>query len=180
MPFSVSQFQGEFLGGGAKPNLFEVVITFPAQVLNSATATNKFKFVCRGAQVPGRTVNVVEVPYFGRIVKYAGDSVFEDWTTTIYNDEDHLVKDALESWMSQLNGAESNLRPEEAALTTGYQATAQVFRYGKAGQLIKTIDIIGIFPTVIDPVDLNWDNGAAVEEYGVTFSYQYWRSNSSG
>ena len=180
MAFNINDFQGEFLGGGARTNLFEVNITFPNQVLNAATAGNKLRFVCRGAQVPGRTVNVVEVPYFGRIVKFAGDSTFEDWTTTIYNDEDHLVKDALENWTGQLNGGESNLRPAEAALTTGYQATAQVIRYGKTGEVIKTIDIIGIFPTVIDAVDLNWDNGSTVEEYGVTFTYQYWRSNSSG
>ena len=36
-----------------------------------------------------------------------------------------------------------------------------------------------MFPVDIAPIDLNWQDNDAIEEYGVTFSYQYWESNTT-
>ena len=45
MPFSVQDFRSNLTGGGARPNLFEVVVPFPNIVGDGATAAQKMTFM---------------------------------------------------------------------------------------------------------------------------------------
>ena len=48
MPFSINNFRAQLQGQGARPNLFEVTVPFPAAV-TSGTAAQKMTFMCKGA-----------------------------------------------------------------------------------------------------------------------------------
>ena len=102
MPFNVNDIRANLTGGGARPNLFEVVMPFPA-IANPGDAATKMTFLCKGASLPSSTIGVVDVPYFGRITKLAGNRTFEEWTTTVYNDEDRSVYNACQTWMNSIN-----------------------------------------------------------------------------
>jgi hypothetical protein len=94
MAFNISDFRGQLEFGGARPSLFEVQIFNPA----NTTGDLKTPFLVRAAQLPGSTVGTVPVSYFGRQIKLAGNRTFADWTVTIINDEDFLIRNALEEW----------------------------------------------------------------------------------
>ena len=96
----VDAFRGKMTGGGARANLFEVNVNFPGVAGGDTELTN---FMCRAAQLPGVTMNPVEVPFRGRIVKFPGDRTFEDWTMTIYNDTNFTVRDSFETWANAMN-----------------------------------------------------------------------------
>jgi len=68
MAFNVSQFRANMQFDGARPNLFEVEMVFPSFSLPGG-ASRKFNFVCKTAQIPGSTVGIVPVQYFGREIK---------------------------------------------------------------------------------------------------------------
>ena len=69
MSFSIDTFRGSALAsGGARANLFEVGITGSA-VQKFALNTTEFNFSCKASAIPAMAVGVVEVPYFGRVVK---------------------------------------------------------------------------------------------------------------
>jgi hypothetical protein len=153
MPFNITDFKGNFPFDGARPNLFEV---------NIPVFDQKLTFTAKAAQLPGSTIGTIEVPYFGRTIKMAGNRTFPEWTITVINDEDFVVRNQLEEWMSRINGHESNL--------------AEVYQYGKQGNIIKTYTFIDMFPADISPIDVSWDANDAIEEYAVTFQYQYWTS----
>jgi hypothetical protein len=36
-----------------------------------------------------------------------------------------------------------------------------------------------MFPVDVAPIDLDWGTNDAIEEYSVTFAYQYWTSDST-
>jgi len=101
MAFSVANFRDNLQFGGARPSLFEVQVTDPG--LGIGLNVNKFAFSCKAAQLPESTIGVIEVPYFGRTVKVAGDRTFAEWTVTIINDEDFNVYDAHMRWMDRIN-----------------------------------------------------------------------------
>jgi hypothetical protein len=42
--------------------------------------------------------------------------------------------------------------------------------------VIKTYKFIGLFPNDLAPIDLDWGNNDAIEEYSVTFAYQWWEA----
>jgi hypothetical protein len=172
MAFNVNQFRTQLQGDGARPNLFEVSLNFPSYVTNRLTASVKSSFMVKTAQLPGSTVGIVPVQYFGREVKVAGNRTFADWTVSILNDEDFIIRNAMDAWVRGINDNETNIR---SALTTQeYAVDAVVRQYSKDGNVIKDYKFVGLFPTDIAPIDLDWGSNDTIEEYSVTFSYQYW------
>ena len=173
MAFNVNQFRGQLQGDGARPNLFEVQLTFPSYVTNGITSAVKSSFMVKTAALPGSTIGMVNIPYFGREVKVAGNRTFADWSVTIINDEDFLIRNAMESWIRGINDNTTNLRSNRAKTSQQYGVDASVTQYGKAGQSLKKYRFVGMFPTDIAQIDLDWGSNDAIEEYTVNFTLQY-------
>lgn len=189
MAFRVQEFRSQLTGDGARPNLFRCVINFPTLALASspqtgfasaAGAAQKLTFMARAAQLPGSSINPVPVAYYGREMKSAGNRTFQDWTVTVINDEDFIIRKAFEKWMSGINSHAGNLRaPQFAQGDGGYQQDGKVIQYGKSGDIIKSYNFIGMFPVDISPIELDWASNDTIEEYAITFSYQWWESDTT-
>ena len=175
MAFNINEFRSQMQGDGARPNLFEVSMPFPAFAL-PGNAQQKVTFMCKTAQLPGSTVNTVPVQYFGRELKFAGNRTFQDWTISVINDEDFVVRNAFERWMNGLNSHSLNVRNPAAATPLGYTVDAGVTQYGKGGNTLKKYKFIGVFPTDLSPIDVDWGSNDTIEEFTVTLSYQWWES----
>ena len=130
--------------------------------------------MCRAAQMPASTLGTIEVPYFGRKVKIAGDRTFAEWTITIMNDEDMIIRNAMEQWSNSINSHLGNLRAFNSASPALYKANANVVHYGKTGLPLRTYTFNGLFPTEVSPIDLDWNTTDTLEEFTVTFQYDYW------
>jgi hypothetical protein len=179
MSFNVTEFRANLLGDGARPNLFSVSLVFPTIAANGTAAGQKTTFMAKTAQLPGSTVGTVPVYYFGREMKFAGNRTFTDWSLTIINDEDFLIRNSLENWMNSINSHAGNVRAAGAKQPAGYTVDAGVTQYGKDGTAIKNYNFVGLFPVDLSPIDLDWGTNDSIEEYSVTFAYQYWTSNST-
>jgi hypothetical protein len=132
------------------------------------------------AALPGSTLGMVTVPYFGREVKVAGNRTFADWSVTILNDEDFAIRNSMESWVRGINENVTNLRATTARTSQQYGVDATVTQFSKAGQRIKRYRFVGMFPTDISQIDLDWGSNDTIEEYTVNFAYQYWESVDRG
>ena len=174
MAFNVNDIRAQLTGGAARPNLFEVVLPFPS-IASPGAATTKMTFTCKGAQLPGSDIGFVEVPYFGRTIKLAGNRVFPEWTTSIINDEDFSVYNAIQTWMNSINSHEGNIRGAGGA-PGDYQATADVIHYGKNGDEIKRITIANMWPSSLPPIALDWSTNDTLEEYTCTWQYDFWQA----
>jgi hypothetical protein len=175
--FNVQQFRSNMRGDGARPNLFNCELPFLGNLLG--TAAVNFNFMCRAAQLPGSTVNQIPVNYFGRELKFAGNRTFTEWTVTIINDEDFVIRNACELWMSRLNSHVANLRAANFVNPASYQQDATVTQFGKADDILKVYRFIGMFPIDISPIELDWGANDTIEEYAVTFAYQWWESDTT-
>jgi len=176
MPFNVTEFRANMIGDGARPNLFEVTLTFPTVASNSTAAGQKVTFMAKTAQLPGSTVGQVPLYYFGRELKFAGNRTFADWTLQILNDEDFTIRNSLESWMNAINSHTTNVRNSAASGPSGYSVDAVVTQYGKTGNALKTYKFVGLFPLDLGAIDLDWGSNDSIEEYSVTFAYQWWEA----
>jgi len=175
MVFRVQEFRAQMNYDGARPNLFKCDLTFPTIINGGNGAQSKFSFMARAAQLPGSTVNQIPQFYFGRELKFAGNRSFPEWTVTVINDEDFLIRDAFERWMSGLNSHVGNLRnPAFEKGDGGYQQDGFITQYAKTGEVIKRYKFVGLFPIDISPIELDWGANDTIEEYAVTFAYQWW------
>jgi len=174
--FNISTFKTRGLTmGGARPTLFEVYLTPPPGIGVDQNSRDKFRFTCRGASLPASTIQSIDVGYFGRKIKVQGDRTFQDWSVTVMNDEDFLVRSMFEKWSNALNRMESNIRdPQFAEEENSYKVDMDVIQYGKDGSLIRQYTIIGGFPTDISEIQLDWDTTNQIETFTVRFAYDYW------
>jgi hypothetical protein len=179
MAFNVAEFRANMIGDGARPNLFSVSLVFPTVATNATAAGQKVTFMAKAAQLPGSTVGTVPVFYFGREMKFPGNRSFADWTLTIINDEDFVIRNSLESWLNAINSHASNVRNNIAQNSTGYSVDATVTQYGKTGDVLKTYKFVGMFPVDVSPIDLDWGSNDSIEEYSATFAYQWWEANTT-
>lgn len=165
MAFNINDIRSQLTYGGARQNLFQVNI----QNLGNGSADFKVPFMVQAAQLPASTITPINVPYFGRQLKLAGDRTFEPWTVNIINDEDFLIRNAMEEWSNKINRLQRNVRE-----INKYKSQAQVTQFGKDGTKLRIYEFNGIFPTSISAIDLGWDQDNAYETFQVTFEYDYW------
>lgn len=174
MPFNINTFKSNGLVySGARPALFNVFLSVPPGIGIDNVSVDKFRFVCKTAELPASTVGVVEVPYFGRKIKKKGDRVFQDWTVTVMNDEDFSVRALFETWSNAMNRLVSNVM-DTALNGENYKADLEVNQYAKDGELIRSYGIIGAWPSDISSIPLDWETQNQIESFNVTFSYDYW------
>ena len=176
---TISQFKSQLIGGGARPNLFEVELTtLPAGI---AWPADNFRYMCKAAQLPASVIANIDIPFRGRIFKVAGDRTIEPWSITIINDEDFRIRKAMEEWVDLIAKLENNLGATDPS---AYMVNAKVFQLGRgstpssknnAGDrnaVLREYEFINIFPTNVSSIDLSYDSSDTIEEFVVDFQVQ--------
>lgn len=179
MAFNVAEFRANMVGDGARPNLFQVSMTFPTFTTDGVGAGQALTFMAKAAQLPGATLGTVPMYYFGRELKFVGNRSFADWTITVINDENFKVRRAFESWMNGINAHAGNIRTGAALSPAGYSSDSVVNQYDKAGNVIKSYKFVGAFPVDLSPIDLDWGSNDSIEEFTLTLAYQWWETDST-
>ena len=172
---TINDFKAVLAGGGARANQFQVTMPFPGFAA-AGGETRVMSFLCRTTNLPGMTLGEVPVPFRGRQLYIAGDRTFETWTTTIMNDTDFLIRNAMERWMNAINALSDNSGLENPS---DYQVDAFVDQLDRAGEAIKSYTFRGLFPQTIAPIELAYDTNDAVEEVEVTYRYQFFETNTT-
>ena len=175
---SIEDFKAVLQGGGVRPTMFEVELTFPDTVVSDPNlATNEGIFLIKAAQLPPSNVGLIEVPFRGRKLKVSGDRSFEDWAVTVTNDVSFGLRKAFEEWSERIQNHNYALGSNSL---NDYFASAIVRQLDRDGQQLRAYRFEGIWPQTVDAIDLDFDSTDQVEEYGVTFAVQYWSAIDSG
>jgi hypothetical protein len=160
MGISIEDFKSA-LTNGYRPNLYQMEILGMPE---------KFVFLCKATQIPGKNIGIVEAPYLGMKAKLAGDVTFEDLTVTVIMDNDFAVRNGMELWMETIRANEAAIGLESAL----YKRVGNVVALDNEGEEIAEYTFIGIWPSSIAPVDLSYETNDTLAEYTITFSYDYW------
>lgn len=172
----IDSFKGKLVGGGARPNLFKVLVNFPGSVNGNNELAS---FMIKGASLPASVITPIEVPYRGRKLKIAGDRTFEPWTITVLNDTGMEIRRAFEQWMNLINAHQENVSAYQSNVgSLEYMTDMTVIQLDRSGNEVGThaYNIIGAFPTNISAIDLNFETNDSIEEFTVELTYQYWTS----
>lgn len=172
--FNISAFKSNGLVyGGSRPSLFSVTLSVPQGIGIDNASVQKFRFTCQAASLPQSRVDSIDVPYFGRKIKVAGNRTFNDWEVTIQNDEDFSVRSLFELWSNAINRMVANVM-DPAVDESGYKVDLTVEQLAQNGELLRSYSIIGAFPTDISEMELDWESTNQIQKFKVTFAYDYW------
>ena len=195
---TISQFKSKLIGGGTRPNLFEVQVNFPDGVDLGIQSDggpsefdgDRFRFLCKAAQLPASNVGNLEVPFRGRVLKVAGDRTFDPWTVTVINDQDFGAYRNFQAWaqnIAQYGDSSGLTNPND------YMGQATVYQLGRNvstqqgsnspatdSNILAQYKFVDIFPTTIAAIDLSYDTTDTIEEFTVDFQVQYWYPEAAG
>ena len=169
----ITDFKSKLIGGGARPNLFEVELAFPDSIAIDNDVKEKSRFLVKAAALPASNITPIDVNFRGRILKIAGDRTFDTWTITIINDTDFAIRSAFEKWMNQINKLSDATGAQNPA---DYQEDAFVHQLDRDGSTLRTYKFYDLFPTNISQVDLNYETIDTLEEFTVEMQVLYWES----
>ena len=170
--FNVNTFTSKLKGGGARTNLMWCTMTAPQVIAGMSNLT----YLCKASQIPASTITAVEVPYFGRNVKVAGESrEFSPMTTTVVQDEGYAIYNGLVDWMSKMNGAMSNKSQSGLFANRGaYTTQITLSMYKKDGTKDQDWVFVNCWPSNMSSIDLNWDSVNTIQEFTVDWQYDYY------
>ena len=164
---SIDTFAANMAGGGARANQFRVIMNTPTGIATGLQTTTT-SFLVRTASLPGQTITEIPINFRGRQLFLAGDRTFETWSTTVFNDTDFMIRNALERWMNGINDLAnatglSNVRD--------YTADLRVQQLNRDDQVIKTYVLRNCWPTAIGAIELNMDTVSEIETFDITWRY---------
>ena len=170
----ITDFKSKLAGGGARSNLFEVELSFPAlaEIADANDILNKARFLVKAANLPASNIAQIEVPFRGRTLKVAGDRSFDTWTITVINDTDFAIRSAFEKWMNTINRVSDNTGATDPAL---YQADAYVYQLDRSGDTLRKYHFYDVFPTQVAPIELSYD-AQGIQEFTVELQVQWWEA----
>jgi len=190
---TLDTFKSKLLGGGVRPNFFEVELKFPNLGIDDNDVSDRTRFLVKGANLPASIVAPISVPFRGRELKIAGERSFDTWTITVINDSNFVLRDAFEKWMNIINKVSDNAGEVDPTI---YQQEAYVHQLGRAPitnqagvpatsgntiPILRSYHFHGVFPTNVSSIELSYDQNNVIEEFSVEFQVQWWEAlNENG
>jgi hypothetical protein len=168
----ITDFKSKLTGGGARSNLFEVVLSFPDIAQPDTVVLEKSRFLVKAANLPASNIAPIDVPFRGRILKVAGDRTFDTWSITVINDTDFAIRSAFENWMNKINRLSDNTGRTNPA---DYQADAFVYQLDRTGETLRAYRFYDLFPTQVSPIELSYDS-QGIQEFTVEMQVLWWEA----
>ena len=175
--FSVSSFLGGFKQGGALQSLFQASITAAPSGLNFPSET---KFMIKTSSFPESTITANEIAYMGRTINIPGNRESQQWTTELYNDEDHKIRGQLLKWLDNINTHAENTRKAGWISLASYTGTLYVEQHTKeAKRPTNTAHFYNAWPSSVGEISLDWETNE-LQTYEVTWEFSYWTQTGTG
>jgi len=179
--FSISAFRTA-IGAGSRPNLFKVQVTPPR---TTGYDVASFEYLCRSGSLPSATLGTIEIPMNGgRRLKMGGDRTFSEWTSTVLNDENFKIRSVMEKWQNDIVKTNFEIsstlgnRSAVADLTGGLYGTVMIYQLKEDGTSAPagSYRLVNCWPSDISAIDLSYDTTDAVEDFTVTWTYDYFEN----
>ena len=168
----ITDFKSKLTGGGARSNLFEVVLSFPNIAQADTNVLDKSRFLVKTAALPASNIAPLDVAFRGRVLKVAGDRTFDSWTITVINDTDFSIRSAFENWMNKINRLSDNTGNTDPA---DYQADAFVYQLDRDGSTLRAYHMYDLFPTSISQIPLDYGT-STIQEFTVEMQVLWWEA----
>lgn len=111
--------------------------------------------------LPQEKNNVVLLEYGNEVRKVAGKAVFEDIPLKVRDYVDRETRAALMRWRRQVYDTTTG----NVGLPSEYKKTAEIILQATNGTSLRTVRIIGVWPSALNPgtLDMSTDNPVEIE-----------------
>ena len=180
MAFALSTFKSNIAAqsGGARPALYQIDINH--SISRGLGFTDSDNILVKAASIPAANIAPLPVNYAGRAYKWNGFRTYDNWTVTVINDEGFHIRDIMMRWMRGMAGNLDGSKDSSTDPLVGkkwFDGDATVKQLSTSGSVLQTYKFEYLWPTEIAGIPVDWSSDA-MEEYSVTFAYDYWTHGS--
>jgi hypothetical protein len=171
----IDDFKANLLGGGARSNQFRVTITPPPGIAIGLDV-RRTSFLVKSASLPAVSMGEIAVPFRGRNIYIVGDRTAPpNWDTTVLNDTDFMIRNALERWSNGMNDFADNTG---VVAPSDYQTDLTVEQLDRDGTLLKSYIFRSAWPITLAAITLDTAEATAIEEFVVSWRYQHFEASA--
>ena len=172
---AIDDFKSNLKFGGARANQFRVTITEPTGI-NIGLDVRRTSFLVTASNLPGSTLGEIAVPFRGRNIYVTGDRPApETWTVTFYNDNDFMIRNAMETWHNGINNFRTN---QGTSIPANYQTDLFVEQLDRDDSILKSYIFRNAYPLTVAQIDLSSAEAGELETFEVTWRYQHFEPSN--
>lgn len=160
--FNLYNFR-DTIGDPGRPYLF--LVNIPS-IGNDTVVTA----MARATTIPGYNIGFVPIQFQGVSIKIGTTPEFPDWTVTFLCDEAHELRRLFMQWQAIVYDIGPGLTGHSNQYKSDRMGVAQLAR---TGAKVASYQMVGTWPKTIADITVGHDQNAAVEQFDVTFSYDY-------
>ena len=167
---NIDDFKANLIGGGARANQFRVTLTPPPGIAIGLDV-RRTSVLVTASNLPASNLQEIAVPFRGRNIYITGDRPApEQWSVTVYNDTDFMIRNAMELWQNGINSYVDNtglISPSD------YQTDLTVEQLDRDDTVLKSYIFRNSFPVTIGQIDLSSAEATEIETFEITWRYQH-------
>ena len=161
---NIDTFRGGFRGSRSNRYL---VNTGAAGEGTSISYPNDMQVYIKAVSFPGSQLGMIPVSYQGRIIKFAGERQFAEWSMQVYESDDGF-REKMEYWLDEIDGFVSH---EQNPYVASAVWTVQML--DGASSVLQTMTLHNPWPIDISPIDLSYEAADSFAEFTLTMAYDY-------
>lgn len=177
MSISMEQFaaiSGSYGGPGKACKFLAIIqpVGPLVQAINQNGITNDLMLLCETAEFPGRTLEAIEVRYYGHTFELpAKTGKYDAINLTFLTRMASAERQFFDDWMDVMNPISTydmNYRDD-------YRANIMIYNLSDVAGYPATyaFTLINAFPLQISPQSVTWADDQVLR-LGISFSYQFW------
>jgi hypothetical protein len=160
--FNLHTFR-QTIGDPGRPYLF--LVNIPS-IANDTIVTA----MARSTTLPGYTIGTTPIAFQGVNIKIGTTPEFADWTVNFLCDEAHELRRIIMAWQAVIY----DIGPGTTGHSNEYKSDRLgVAQLARTGAKVCTYNMVGAFPRTVGDIAVGHDQNAAIEQFDVTFSYDY-------
>ena len=169
---------------GSRSNRYKITGTMPNGL---GTLDDSFTLYAKSVSFPGSQIGMIPVSYQGRVIKFAGERQFAEWSVQVYDVSTNAtgttsvdIRTQLEQWIEDCDGANTHKQRFNNAATAMWTVQFDDIDVNESGGGIipkynKTMQLYNCWPIDISAIDLNYEAADSFAEFTLTFAYDYHR-----
>lgn len=125
-----------------------------------STDTRDLTFKCMTMDLPGMGLDNVEVPLHGVVLNFAGRAIYTHTTNiTFLETSDWSTRAKFRAWRESIRSWEQNT----GTFAAQYKVNAQMVVYNDLPAVVRTINVMGMWPETIGEVNLDGGQSGLVQ-----------------
>jgi len=138
---------------------------------------DNLQFFATSTSLPGKTLNPVDIPYFGQNFKIATNADYGgEWAINVRVDNELVIKKALLKWMNEFSDLSKNGGGNKKI--TSYNVRIDLLD-NDLQTITDTYILAGVFPSSMGELGLD-QSAADVVAMDIALAFQYWYNEADG